>query len=321
MAITILRRTDGRMERAAIEDLPRLLESGAQVWIDADGSDPALQDLLTSVLKLHPLAAEDILSDRPSPKVEDYGDYLYVVAHGIVRGGEDADALGIVEVDLVWTKQWLFTHHEGPCHILEAVTADLERNHRPFERGPAFLAHAILDHLIDYYLPVVDAIDDDVDEVERRVVADPSREVLGRIFKLKRSLQHLRRIAVHQREVLHRLSRGEFDLVPEAALPFYRDVFDHFVRVADLADGYRDTLSGALDAYLSVTSNRMNEVMKALTLVATVMLPMTFIVGVYGMNFEHMPELKWKFGYLFVWILLILVPVGMVTWFRRKGWL
>jgi magnesium transporter len=305
---------------AGLADVPALLASGARLWIDADDSDGPLADFLRDVLKLHPLAVEDILQDRPSPKVEDYGSYLYVVAHGILRGAGGVEALETVELDLVLNAQWIFTHHRGSPAV-EAVRGELARNPRPLERGPAYVAHAVLDHLVDYYLPVVDSFDDELDELESRVVADPSRAVLQRIFQLKRALQRLRRVALHQREVLHRLSRGEFDVIPEPALPFYRDVYDHFVRVADLADGYREALSGALEAYLSTVSNRMNEVMKALTLIATVFLPLTFIVGVYGMNFDHMPELHWRWGYAVTWGVMLVVAAAMVIWFRRRRWL
>jgi magnesium transporter len=189
------------------------------------------------------------------------------------------------------------------------------------QRGAAFVAHSIVDRLVDDFLPVVDRLDDEVDAVEAAVIADPSKQVLQRIFQLKHTLQGLRRVSVHQRELLQRLSRGEFDVIPQDALPFYRDVFDHFVRVADLADGYRELLSGALDAYLSVVSNRMNEVMKTLTIVATLMMPMTFVAGVYGMNFQYMPELHWKYGYLYCWIVLVAILFGMMGWFRRRRWL
>lgn len=310
----------GYSTRDGVGEVPALLAAGAKLWIDADGADGAIADFLRDVLKLHPLAVEDILQDRPSPKVEDYGDYLYVVAHGLTRGRDDPEALDTVELDLVLTAQWIFTHHCGSLAV-DAVRVELARNPRPLERGPAFVAHAILDHLVDYYLPVVDAFDEALDQVESQVVNDPTRAVLQRIFRLKRALQRLRRVALHQREVLHRLSRGEFDAIPEKALPFYRDVYDHFVRVADLADGYRDALSGALEAYLSTVSNRMNEVMKALTLIATVFLPLTFIVGVYGMNFDHMPELHSRWGYPATWIVMIIVAAAMIIWFRRRRWL
>jgi magnesium transporter len=301
--------------------VPALLATDARLWIDAEGADEGLGRFLADTLHLHPLAVEDILQEAPTPKVEDYGDYLYVVAHGVVRGKQDPETLETIEIDLVIGPKWLFTHHRGDSLSVSAVQCELQRNPRALDRGPAWVAHAVLDHLVDYYLPLVDAFDDDVDEVEAAVVEDPSRELLQRLFRLKRSLQRLKRVAVHQREVLLRLSRGEFEALPEKSLPFYRDVYDHFVRVADLADGYRELLSGALDAYLSVVSNRMNEVMKALTLVATIMLPLTFIVGVYGMNFEHIPELRWRYGYLYVWLLMAIVAGVMVYWFKRKKWM
>jgi magnesium transporter len=291
------------------------------VWIDAEGADDGVAAFLAEVLKLHPLAVEDILQDRPAPKVEDYGAYLYVVAHGILLGRDSPESLETVELDLVISQRWIFTHHAGPSRAVDAARESLARSARALERGPGFVAHAILDHMVDYYTPVVDAFDEEVDELEALVVQKPSSALLQRLLLLKRSLQRLRRVAVHQREVLHRLSRGEFDIIPEKALPFYRDVYDHFVRVADLADSYRELLSGALDAYLSVISNRMNEIMKALTLVATVMLPMTFVVGVYGMNFDYMPELKWRYGYLCCWLVLIAIPIFMIAWFRTRRWI
>jgi magnesium transporter len=308
----------GYSTRNSLDAVPALLAAGAQLWIEASDTDPGLPEFLEGTLGLHSLAVEDILNDRPFPKIEDYGAYLYVVAHGLCVRGDD---VATSEIDLVWTKQWVFTHHHEPMPCVSAVAEELQRNSRPLEKGPTFVAHAILDHLVDSYLPVVDGWDEEVDAVESAVVENPTPEVVQKIFHLKRALQRLRRSALHQREVLRRLSRGEFDLVTEPALPFYRDVYDHFLRVTDLADSYRDLLSGALDAYLSVVSNRMNEVMKALTLVATVLLPMTFIAGVYGMNFDHMPELHWKYGYAFAWAIMLSIGGGMIFWFKTRKWL
>jgi magnesium transporter len=221
----------------------------------------------------------------------------------------------------VWSERWILTHRNGPSAIVDAVAADLARNAQPLARGPAFVAHAVLDRLVDSYLPVVDDWDDQVDVIEAAVVDDPTPKVLQQIFALKRSLQQLRRAGLHQREVLYRLSRGEFALVAPDALPFYRDAYDHFLRVTDLGDGYRELLSSALDAYLSVVSNRMNEVMKTLTLVSTVLLPMTFVAGVYGMNFDHMPELHWRYGYVMAWGIMLTIGGGMVWWFKTRKWL
>src|SRR5262249_7820822 len=144
--------------------------------------------------------------------------------------------------------------------------------------------------------------------------------VLARIFALKRSLQALRRVSIREREILLRLGRGEFDVVPGEALPYFRDVYDHLVRIADLAESYRDLVTGPLDAYLSAQSNRMNEIMKTLTLISTVMLPLTFIAGIYGMNYENMPELKWRYGYPFALALMAGVALLIVVWFRRRRW-
>ncbi len=316
-----VRTAEGLRTGADLSEVPRLVSEGAMFWLDIEGDEPAVRELLHRELGLHALAVEDIFQERIIPKVEDYGEYLYVVVHGIACEHDDPEDLRTVEVDLVLSQRWVVSHHAGGMAATEEVLEECRRNPRLFDKGPGFVAHAIMDHVVDYYVPVIDAFDRYVDEVESAVVENPRKATLQRIFRLKRSLQRLRRIAMHQREVLLRLSRGEFDQIPERALPFFRDIHDHFVRVSDLADGYRELLSGALDAYLSVVSNRMNEVMKTLTLVATIMLPLTFIAGIYGMNFEHMPELHWRYGYPFALGLMLVVAVGMGLWFRYKRWL
>jgi magnesium transporter len=192
-------------------------------------------------------------------------------------------------------------------------------------RGIAWLAHAILDCAVDRYMPVIDELDAEIEQLENDVIDHAGtrrgRSVLLRILAFKRRLQELRRMSIHQREILLRLSRGELDEIPADALPFYRDVYDHFLRINDIAEGYRDLVTSALDAYLSVQSNRMNEIMKTLTLMSTVMLPLTFIVGLYGMNFKHMPELDWVWGYPAAIALMMVVAGGILLWFRRRGWI
>lgn len=323
MLITIRSCTaEGVVSRTSdLATVPSLLQAGAQLWIDAEGLVPELSSFLTGVLKLHALAAEDIVEAQETPKVEDYGAYLYIVA---LAPGSTGPALAEAEgeeLDVVLGRSWVFTHHRGPSQAVAGVVRELERQPRSMQRGPAFLVHALLDHVVDDYLPVTDALDDQIEALEAEVVENPSRDVLQRLFRLKRGLQRLRRTAVHQREILQRLSRGEFELIPRDALPFFRDVYDHFVRVADLADSYRELLSNDLDAYLSVVSNRMNEVMKTLTIVSTVLLPMNFLVGVYGMNFVNMPELHWHFGYLYFWGLLSVVLACTLGWLRHRRWI
>jgi magnesium transporter len=192
-------------------------------------------------------------------------------------------------------------------------------------KGIAWLAHALLDRAVDRYMPVIDQLDAEIEELENEVLdragTQRGRTVLMRILAFKRRLQELRRMSIHQREILLRLSRGELDEIPAEALPFYRDVYDHFLRINDIAEGYRDLVTSALDAYLSVQSNRMNEIMKALTLMSTVMLPLTFIAGLYGMNFKHMPELEWLWGYPAVLGVMAAVVIGILWWFRHRGWI
>lgn len=322
MATTIhVRTASGVRNTTDLSEVPALLASADAFWIDTTSIDEPLRALLTDVLKLHPLAVEDILLDRPGPKVEDYADYLYMVIHGVDCPGGNVEHLGTVELDLVLSERWLLTHHGGTLKAPGEVAAELARNPKAMDRGPAFVAHAIIDRMVDLYLPVTEAFDEQIDALETEVVERASSDVVPRIFRLKRTLQRMRRTAMHQREVLQRLSRGEFEQIPERALPFYRDIHDHFVRVVDMAEGNRELLSASLDAYLSQTSNRMNEVMKTLALVSTIMLPLTFIAGVYGMNFDHMPELHWHAGYPFALGLMAVVGSGMALWFRYKRWL
>jgi magnesium transporter len=322
MTTTIhVRTATGVRNTTDLSEVPALLEAEDTFWIDTTSIDDALHALLTNVLKLHPLAVEDILLDRPGPKVEDYGDYLYVVIHGVECPDSDVERVGTVELDLVLSRRWLLTHHRGQLKAPAEVAKKFARNCKVMERGPAFIAHAVIDRMVDLYLPVTEAFDEEIDALETDVVERATDDIVPRIFRLKRALQRLRRTAMHQREVLQRLSRGEFEQIPERALPFYRDIHDHFVRVVDLAEGNRELLSAALDAYLSQTSNRMNEVMKALALVSTIMLPLTFIAGVYGMNFDHMPELHWRYGYPFAVCLMVFVGGAMALWFRHKKWL
>jgi magnesium transporter len=295
-------------------------EATKTFWMDLDAQSPEA-DALLEKLGIHPLTIEDIWTDNPGPKIDSFPAYLYVCAHTVRR---EKDTLAHCELDIVVSERFIITH-DSTHSVTTTVQAELKRSPRLLVRGPAWVAHAILDRLVDAYIPIIDAFDDDVETLEDDVLAKAGTPegtaVLARILALKRSLQALRRVAVHQRELLLRLARGEFDVFPPEMLPYLRDVHDHFVRVGDLADSYRDLVTSALDAYLSVQSNRMNEIMKTLTLISTVMLPLTFIAGVYGMNFEHMPELRWQLGYPLALLLMAVVAVSAFVWFRYRRWL
>ena len=295
------------------------IKNGAVVWFDAVGRSPDVETLLGEHLHVHPLAIEDIFSERITPKVEDYGDYLYVVMQAVHCA--PGQTFRTVELDLVIGPNWLFTHRTDELPAVSQLVSDLQRNPKQMQRGPAFVAHALIDRTTDLYLPVVDELEDQIDLLEKDVVEQASRELLGRMFALKRSLQRLRRVSVYQRDMLQRLARGDFQRMPKEVLPFFRDVYDHFVRIADLADSYRELVTSALEMYMSVVANRTNDQMKALAVVATLLMPPTFIAGVYGMNFEHMPELALPWGYPAALALMAVTSGALYLLFRYKRWL
>ena len=314
-------------ETQKLADVAEAYAAGATVWLDVgpddEGERTALDRFFEKTLELHLLTIEDLWAERALPKIEDFGRYLFVLAHGVRH--DDKRRICTLELDVVTGPRFVVTHHEGSSRSVDAVRAELQRSPRLLEKGTAWVLHALLDHLVDHYVPVFDDLDEIVEALEHDVIAKAGTRsghgLMTRIFELKRELQHLRRIVAHQRETLVRLSRGEFDAIPKEAVPFFRDVYDHFSRVTSLAESYRELLSSVLESYLSVQSNRMNEVMKALTLLSTVMLPLTVIAGVYGMNFDVMPELKWRFGYLWALGLMAAVTLGILVWFRHKRWL
>jgi magnesium transporter len=311
-----------------ITEIREAIESGKKIWIELERQTLDADLLLTETLKLHPLTIEDIWHQGSQPKIDDYPRYLYVVVHGI--GAAQRSTLELVEVDVVIGPNWLVTHDRDGL-VADDVGTAVEHAPRMLGKGVAWMAHAVLDRVVDRYLPVIDQLDTEIDQLELDVIdhagTPRGKRVLERILGFKRMLQTLRRMSIHQREILLKLSRGEYDEIPPEALPFYRDVYDHFLRVQDITEGYRDLVTSALDAYLSVQSNRMNEIMKALTLTSTVMLPLSFIAGVYGMNFKgekspyNMPELDWFYGYPFAITLMATVALLILLVFRYKGWI
>jgi magnesium transporter len=306
---------------SSLDDVRAAIAQHRTIWVDLERTSDDANALLAA-LDIHPLTIEDIWANRSQPKLEDYDNYLYVIIHGI--RGTKKTGLDLTELDVVLGSCFVLTY-DPDGSITTDVAVELERSPKLLQKGPAWLAHAMLDHAVDRYLPVVDQIDKEIsaleDEVLRRAGTRRGPPVLRRILRFKRTLLELRRMSIHQREILLRLARGEFDEIPPEFVPFFRDVYDHFLRVNDLIESYRDLVTSALEAYLSVQSNRMNEVMKTLTLISTVMLPITFIAGVYGMNFDNMPELHWKYGYVWALGLMGAVTLATLAFFRRKGWI
>jgi len=303
--------------------LPELLKEDKTVtWIDMYEPTEADEHILLDTFHFHPLTIEDCRETRNYPKVEEFPAYLYFIVHG-VRADTSPDHFNTIELDGFLGKNYVITYHHEKFRSIDNVQHHLQTSPAMCQRGSAFLLYQILDQIVDYYSPVLDDFDERIDSLEDKIftLGSPSNEILEEIMDLKRGVLRLRRISGKQKEVILRMSRGEFPLIEPQILPFYRDIHDHIGRVTDLAENYRDLISGALEAYLSVVSNRMNEIMKVLTIFSAIMLPLTFIAGVYGMNFEHMPELASRYGYFVVWGVMIFVAVGMLGLFWLRGWI
>ena len=314
-------------ETSSLVELERAYAKGATIWLDlgADAAEKraALDPFFETTLGIHPLTIEDLWTERALPKVEDFERYLFVLAHGVRR--DDKGKICTLEIDIICAPRFVVTHHERPSRSVDAVREELARSSRLLEKGTGWILHALLDHLVDHYVPVFDELDEVVETLERDVVAKAGtpagRNLMSRIFEIKRELQHLRRIVAHQREALVRLSRGEFLAIPKELIPFFRDVYDHFARITDLAESYRELVTATMDAYLSVQGNRMNEVMKTLTLISTVMLPLTFVAGVYGMNFDVIPGAHSPIGFWICCAVMLAIAFGIVGFFRYRRWL
>ncbi len=324
MEILVYRSSERKItEGVPVEQLPELLlDESVVIWVDMESPTEADERVLLDVFNFHPLTVEDCRENRHYPKVEEFPGYIYFIVHG-VTSDTSPDRFNTIELDGFLGSNYVITYHHASFRSIHNVRQLLRTSPIACQRGSAFLLHQILDQVVDYYSPVLDDFDDRIDQLEHEIftLKRPNNAILAQIMDLKRSVLRLRRISTKQMDILLRMSRGEFALIPHEMRPFYRDVYDHLVRVVDLSESYRDLISGSLEAYLSVVSNRMNEIMKVLTIFSAIMLPLTFIAGVYGMNFDNMPELHSRYGYFGTLAVMGVVAVGMLIFFWRRGWL
>lgn len=302
--------------KAALKDSKGLL------WISLEAPTvEESQQILSDLFHFHILAIEDCQSlGYQPPKVDDFGDYLFIIAHAI-KPIQSFDELETLELNLFLGENYLVTSHlESDLHPITHTYESIKKDQRLVQNGADFLCHAILDILVDDYMPLLDKMDEEIEWLEDSVLSKPDPSTLQRILNLKHSLMALRRIISPQREIMNRLSRDDFPQIDRQSKIYFRDIYDHLVRIQDLSETIRDIVSGALDIYLNSTSLRLNNIMKALTIVSTIFLPMSFVAGVYGMNFQFMPEIYWQYGYLFVWIIFVVIFFGLLVAFKRRGW-
>lgn len=306
------------------EDLSKISDLIAEpknvVWLDALNPDRSEMDLLAREFGFHPLAIEDYFTPHHRPKVDEYPGYFFIVTHSLSYSADDAEVIPL-ELDLFVGRNYIVTLHKERQPVLERAADTWQRDSRLIADGIGIMLYDILDGLVDSYFPVLDAMDDQLDEVESDIFERGGQASAERIFHLKRSLLVLRRIAAPLRDVFNILTRRDQPLLSEHTVTYLRDIYDHTLRIVDTIDTYRDILTGALDAYLTVISNQLNTVMKTLTVVATILISVTVITGIYGMNFRYMPELHWRYGYPAALGMMAVVALTLLYYFRRIRWL
>ena len=270
-----------------LEKLPQALRNKkGLLWLDFSSEpDPTCEPILLQVFGFHPLAVDDALQETHTPKVDDWGDYIYLVLNAIDYSGHPDGGLRVIELDLFAGANFIVSHHDEPLIVLDRVWDVCQRDFRHTRNGADHLLYRILDFLVAGYMPIVEKIDIELDDIEDQVFNKPTRDTLEQIFSLKRTLLAMRRVITPQREVLNKLARDDYRVIDPDDRVFFRDVYDHLVRLQDLNESMRDLVSGSLDTYLSVINNRMNDVMKTLTAVTTLFMPISFVAGFFGMNF------------------------------------
>ena len=306
----------------SVDECKTFKDKPTVTWINVNGlHDAKLVESLAESFSLHPLVQEDILNTTQRPKFDDYGDYLYAVLK-MLQWDDKQDEAVIEQVSLILGANFVISFQEKPGDVFGPIRERIRNGKGRIRKMPAgYLAYCLIDAIADGYFAVLEHLGDKIEAVESALLSRPTPQTLGAIHRLKRESLLLRKSVWPLREVISGLERTESQLVTDATHIYLRDVYDHSVQVIDTMETFRDILAGMLDTYLSSLSNRMNEVMKVLTIIATIFIPLTFVAGIYGMNFKHMPELQWRWGYWAALLVMAIVAGGMLVYFRRKRWL
>jgi len=291
-------------------------------WVNVDGlHDINLISDIGKFFDLHPLVLEDIVNTEQRPKMDDYEEYIFIVSKMLYYDAE-LHEIQFEQLSLILCNNFVISFQENEGDVFEPVRERLRKGKGKIRKmGPDYLLYALMDALVDSYFHVLENIGERVTELEENLVADPEPDILQSIHEFKQELIFLRRSVWPLRELISSLERGETDLIDEKTTIFFRDVYDHTIQVIETVETYRDIVSGMMDLFLSSVSNRMNEVMKMLTVIATIFIPLTFIAGIYGMNFQYMPELGWHWGYPTALFVMLVIGVLMLIWFRKKRFL
>lgn len=323
-AIQLISYGPDELVESDVSDLDRhepLTRTGHISWVNVDSvADPAVVESLGRHYQLHPLVMEDILNTDQRPKVEEYPGYLYIVLR-MLQFDKERQQIHSEQLSLVLGKDYVLSFQERPGDVFEGVRERLRAGRRIRFMRSDYLTYALLDAVVDHYFEMLEYIGEQVEELEDQVIDTPGPDTLKRMHHYKREMLLLRKSIWPLRELLSRLSRDESPLISEETRLYLRDVYDHVIHVMDSIDTIRELLVSMLDLYLSSVSKRTNEIMKVLTIFASLFMPLTFIVGVYGMNFDVMPELRWAWGYPTVMLCMLVLVIGLLVLFRRRHWI
>jgi magnesium transporter len=320
MLQVFVRHPDGKVEeRPGGSDVHELLQdSQSCVWVDIEGESPDALEAVGRQFGLHPVTIEDLLHRNQRPKLEEFDTYIFVVVHGLKPvQGEDVPT---EEFNIAVGKNWVLSVHDGANDLIKRVYDQVVSAPKALDGGPSLLLHRISDLLVDSYFPPLEELGEEIDALEDDVVQRPTKDRLHRIFTLKRLLVHLRKLVSPQREVYNALSRRDYPYIDPKSAAYFRDLHDHLLRANEIVESYRDLVSNLLDIYLATISNRLNEVMRRLTIIATIFMPLSFITGFFGMNFTGIPYgWSWLLGGTI--LAVAIVPLAMLIWFIKSGWI
>ena len=326
--ISVLDYTEKKLEEKTIQDIAdcfKYKKTKTVSWIDIDGTTPDIVEKIGQEYGLHPLLMEDLLDVEQRPKFEEYDTCIFVVVKMLNYTDEH---LGVEQVSIVFGKNYVLTFQERPGDVFDPVRERIRlgETRRIRKLGSDYLAYALIDVIVDTYYEVLEQLGERLEVVEEELLDNPSPATLHTIQGMKRDLLFLRKSVWPLREVLNQLYRAENKLIKDDTKLFLRDVYDHTIQVVDTIETFRDMVGGLYDTYLSSVNNKMSEVMKVLTIIATIFIPLTFLAGIYGMNFDtthpwNMPELGWAYGYAVFWVIIVVLTILMVLFFKRKNWL
>ncbi|MFC1806837.1 magnesium/cobalt transporter CorA [Candidatus Omnitrophota bacterium] len=297
------------LNRQEIEDA--LKDRHSLLWVDMKEADDENIELLTSIFKLHPLTIEDCIMPNARPKLEKFDNYLFMIAYAIELDPGEEEELKTVELDCCLGHNYLITVHRDDMKSVNDTKDKAQKKSPVITNGPDFLLCSVVDAVVDNYFPIISMFDDRGDDMSDELFKEPTQETLNKIYNLKNEIMFLRRTVAPQADIINLILRGGFELITQSNLAYFRNVYDNLVRLNDVIATARDTITSALEVYVSVISNRSNEIMKTLTLIASI----------YGMNFKYMPELSSRYGYPAVIGIMIFIAVIMLTYFKRRKWL